>query len=257
MGFPARVRISSAANEFNMQSFISTKSYFTPDKFFKSTIGSKPKINYFISKKIFSYRVKLNNLDSESIYPQKGNFSRNKQKKTSYYSYICLILSTLGCLETFYLTISKLNDSLLLCSGQNCSVVLNSSFSSLFNIPLSFFGFLLYFFLGTRLFNLIQNINYKNPKKYSIQITILSLSSVLGVFSTYFIYILEQVIKTPCPWCFFSIFLSGSLMIISTINSSGNENFNFSSSISFLFLLCLLIFSIHSLNIIEIQGLFS
>ena len=220
-------------------------------------MDSKPKFKNFISKKIFSYKLKLNNLDSESIYPRKGNFSRNKQKKTGYYNYVCLIFSTLGCFETFYLTISKLNDSLFLCSDQNCSIVLNSSFSYLFNIPLSFFGFLLYFFLGTKLFNLIQSFKNKNLKKYSIQITILSLSLVLGVFSTYFIYILEQVIKTSCPWCFFSIFLSGNLMIISTINSSGNDNFNFSSSISFLFLICLLIVSIHSLNIIEIQDLFS
>jgi uncharacterized membrane protein len=239
-----------------MQSFIKTKSYITPNRFFKRVNDSKPKSKNFISKKIFSYTLKLNNLDSESIYPQKGNFSRNKQKKTGCYYYICLIFSTLGCFETFYLTISKLNDSLFLCSDQNCSIVLNSSFSYLFNIPLSFFGFLLYFFVGTKLFNLIQSFKYKNVKKYSIKITTLSLSLVLGVFSTYFIYILEQVIKSSCPWCFFSIFLSGSLLIISTINSSGNENFNFISSISFLFLLCLLIVSIHSLNIIEIQGLF-
>lgn len=240
-----------------MQSFIGIKHYFTPYRFLKRTIDSKPKFKHLISKRIFSFKVKLNNLDSESIYPQKGNFSRDKQKKTSYYNYICLIFSTLGCLETFYLTISKINDSLFLCSDQNCSIVLNSSFSSLFNIPLSFFGFLLYFFLGTKLFNLIQSFKYKNVKNYSIQITILPLSLVLGVFSAYFIYILEQVIKTSCPWCFFSIFLSGNLIIISTINSLGSENFNFSSSISFLFLLSLLIVSIHSLNIIEIQDLFS
>merc|ERR1712224_909268 len=86
---------------------------------------------------------------------------------------------------------------------------------------------------GTKLFNLIKIWDNKIIKKFSFQISTTFFSLVLSLFSTYFIFILEQVLKTSCPWCFFSIFLSGSLLIFLTIISSGDKNINIRSAFFF------------------------
>lgn len=235
-----------------MQNFIFSQTHFFEKILSIKEINSRPIFTNFIPKKKVFHKIQLKSQNSN--YPQNGRFSRDKKKKTIYYTYFCFIYSLLGCIETFYLTISKLNDSLILCSDQNCSIVLNSTFSSFFNIPLSFFGFLVYFSLGTKLFNLIKIWDNKIIKKFSFQISTTFFSLVLSLFSTYFIFILEQVLKTSCPWCFFSIFLSGSLLIFLTFISSGDENINIRSSFFFISLIFLIIFSINSFNIIEMQN---
>ena len=237
-----------------MQGFISLHSHFFIRKLRQTEKTSKHNFTSYVSEKIIIHKIGLNSRDSDSIYPKNGNLSRNKKKKTVYYTYLCFIFSILGCIETFYLTISKLNDSLLLCSDQNCSIVLNSAFSSFLTIPLSFFGFFLYFSLGAKLFYFVKTGDNKKMEKFPIRFSIPFFSLVLSLFSTYFIYILEQILKTSCPWCFFSIFLSGSLLIFLTIISSGDENINSRSSFSLILLFGLLIFSINSLNIIEVQN---
>ena len=237
-----------------MQGFIFSQTHFFKKILSIKEINSRPIFTNYIPKKKIFHKMQLKSQNSNLNYPQNGRFSRDKKKKTVFYTYFCFIYSLLGCIETFYLTISKFNDSLILCSDQNCSIVLNSTFSSFFNIPLSFFGFLVYFSLGLKLFILIKSWDNKIIKKFSFQISTTFFSLVLSLFSIYFIYILEQVLKTSCPWCLFSIFLSGSLLIFLTIISSGDENINIRSSFFLFSLIFLIIFSLNSFNIIEMQN---
>ena len=155
-----------------------------------------------------------------------GKISRDQKRRIFSYSYISFSLSFFGVLETIYLTISKLNGSSVLCSNQNCSIVLNSMFSYFLNIPLSSFGIFIYLVSCLQMLIILKTdlMESKNNQFFNEFFIFLPIS--LGFFSSYFIYILEEILKTPCPWCFLSIFFSGSILIIATIILTGIKNFD-------------------------------
>ena len=181
-------------------------------------------------------------------------FLRKKEKRILFYRYFCFLFSILGYLETFYLSISKINGNLLLCSDQNCSNVLNSVFSYFLDIPLSCFGCVIYFLSSVQIYKTLTNKNEKNSKKIFWDISSIFIPLLLSIFSCYFVFILENILKIPCPWCFSSIFLSGCLLLFSTISSIGDDAFEIESSTFFLLLTGILIFTVNALDIIEIQN---
>lgn len=198
---------------------------------------------YRIYKK--NYFAKSRILFSEPIisYFKCGKILRTKETRVISYYYLCFFLSALGGIETLYLTISKLNGSFILCSDQNCSLVLSSVFSYFFGIPVSFFGLMLYFLAGTQLFNLLKNLHAGKEIARSSETILNILPLSLGLFSSYFIYILESILKTACPWCFFSIFLSGSILTFTTIIGAGDKNLKIRQ-----FLVFFLLLVVHSYN---------
>jgi uncharacterized membrane protein len=205
-------------------------------------------------RKNFSFFLNLPNRPSRFHNFEKGKMSRNKKKRTTLLGYILIFLSFLGFLETFYLTTSKIYEPLIICSNENCSIVLNSVFSYFLDIPLSLFGIFLYFLSGFQIFNFLENYKNVNSKNNLLDITITTFPLLLGFFSSYFVYVLEKILKTSCPWCFFSIFLSGLILTLFSGISMGEKNFEFKSfifliSVSFFFTYC-----INILNIIELQN---
>ena len=70
------------------------------------------------------------------------------EKKLKTTLYIFLGLSLIGVLDSFYLTLTKLQRSEAVCSIlEGCDVVLNSSYSMVGPIPLAAFGLLYYLFV--------------------------------------------------------------------------------------------------------------
>ena len=180
-------------------------------------------------RKNFSFFSNLSNRSSRCDYFEKGKISRNKKKRTILLGYIFIFLTVLGFLETFYLTTSKIYEPLIICSNENCSIVLNSVFSYFLDIPLSLFGIFLYFLSGFQIFNFIESFKNVNSKNNLLDITVTTFPLLLGFFSSYFVYVLEKILKTSCPWCFFSIFLSGLILILFSGISMGEKNFEFKS----------------------------
>jgi len=76
-------------------------------------------------------------------------------------------------------------------------------FSYFLDIPLSLLGIFLYFLSGFQLFNFLENCKNVNSKNNLLDITIITFPLLLGFFSSYFVYVLEKILKTSCPWCFF------------------------------------------------------
>merc|ERR1712216_979631 len=89
---------------------------------------------------------------------KRGKIVRSNKKRTIFYNKICLFLSLIGLLETSFLTLSKINGQSVICSNQNCSIVLSSVFSSFLDIPFSTIGLIFYWFL----FRFRLRTNFKN-----------------------------------------------------------------------------------------------
>jgi len=210
--------------------------------------------NYSIFKKNYLVRPHILIFSPALSYSKFGEIIRTKEVRSKSYYYLCFFLSFLGIFETFYLTFSKLNSSSILCSNQNCSIVLSSVFSYFLNIPLSTFGFVLYFLVGIQFLKTLIRFPNDNTKHVNSQMIIYILSLFLDFFSFYFIYILENILKTSCPWCVFSIFLSGLLLIITTLIGAGDKNFRVRSFLVFSSFTCIIILTVNALNIIELQN---
>jgi len=209
-------------------------------------------IIFCIKKGTLNSEISLNS--QKPKYYEKGKILRNSKERSIAYNYTLLFLSFLGVSETFYLSFSKLVGSSVLCSDQNCSVVLSSVFSNFLGVPLSVFGFVVYFLSFYQMLTFLKNKTGDFDKNCFLNQTFPLPALTLGFFSSYFVYILESILKTQCPWCFLSIFLSGLILITSTLISLGGKNFNFRSVLLFLVFLVLTVLTINSLNIIELQN---
>lgn len=125
---------------------------------------------------------------------------------------------------TAYLTFTKLTGSDPGCAvgaspGAGCSGVLNSSYATVFGLPLSLFGCLAYISMAA--FALvplgIRQEGQKNLKKRLESLTwwlLLSGSVAMAVFSGYLMYVLATDIKVVCPYCIGSALFSLSLLIL-------------------------------------------
>jgi len=237
-----------------MNCFISLRINFLPklNKINKQLIIFNSKsIQTRFKKKSSSTTVIFSNfLGSDSF--KKGNLERKTKKRTAFYKLTCTSLSILGLLETIYLTVSKLNGTALACSDQNCSIVLSSVFSYFFGIPISSIGILLYFLTGLQIYKYYEK-KVQIPKNDLYMFILTTTPLQLSFFSSYFVFVLEKILKVTCPWCYFSIFLSGLLLIISTITSIGDRNGEVKSTLFFLFSMTILVLIINSFNIIELQ----
>jgi uncharacterized membrane protein len=130
-----------------------------------------------------------------------------------------LILGFIGFLDATYLTILHYQDVIPPCTvTKGCETVLNSSYATVFGIPIALLGAL--FYVTVIGLSLLLLTNYKK-----IFLNLLVLLSISGaIVSTYLLYIQFGVLKNFCQYCLvselvsFLIFL-GAILIWS-INSS-------------------------------------
>lgn len=98
------------------------------------------------------------------------------------------VLCFIGLGVSMYLVYTKLTSSPIYCRLGDCQKVQNSSYSSLFGIPVSYFGVGFYFLLFV--------LFYKNYLKLA------KIWLAWGVaFSVYLTYLELYVIKAICMWC--------------------------------------------------------
>ncbi len=132
-----------------------------------------------------------------------------KDKTNSkYYKPAILILSVIGFLLSVYLTYLHYTEGhTAFCSqGSDCDAVRQSSYSSIFGVPVALFGAIAY--------ALIFWFTYVSISK-SLRWLLLYIISLAGfVFSVYLTYLELFVIKAICPYCVVSALIMTAIFIM-------------------------------------------
>lgn len=125
---------------------------------------------------------------------------------------IIILLTTIGLIDSLYLSIKKLTKAPVTCSiSGGCNDVLNSIYASMFNIPLVYLGIFFYFSML-----LLAIFTWKNKSK--IWHKLLSIGGLAGfIMSIYFIYLQIFEIGSICQYCMLSACTSTLIFIFSTI----------------------------------------
>lgn len=127
--------------------------------------------------------------------------------------YAILALSFIGFLDALYLTTNKLFGTAVKCYVfEGCQTVNNSSYASVFGIPLSFFGTIFYlaiFLLAIRMLEVKTSAYFKA----------IFYLSFLGVLSAIYLTSLQVfVIKALCIYCVVSAADITMIFILALIN---------------------------------------
>lgn len=120
---------------------------------------------------------------------------KNKRK-------IIFIVSLLGFLTSFYLTLLSLMGKNLQCGLDGCDKVLQSSYSYLFDLPISL--------LGIIYFSLVLIFNYFRKEFY-----LKFLSIPASFFACYLLYLQFFILKALCPFCLIADLSAIFIMFIS------------------------------------------
>eukprot|EP00871_Galdieria_phlegrea_P001045 jgi/Galph1/1941/GphlegSOOS_G612.1 len=144
-----------------------------------------------------------------------------KENDSSFYRKSIMLLSFLGILDTSFLTIGKLLFSPeAMCHTEGCMEVLASPYSSLFGVPLSLFGVVAYlaiFSLSASPFFFEKESGSRSTWEILSRKVLQFLTSVMALFSGILMYILFVEIRSFCPYCVLSAFLSFSLFLITML----------------------------------------
>jgi uncharacterized membrane protein len=226
---------------FFFNNFFINKRKFSPQAFFDLSNFCK-KISREKEKKFVFW--KKNNI-SQKKYIKNGVLIRKNVVRESLNDQMISVLSIFGMSETFYLSLSKIKNSIIICNVGTCSNVLNSVFSEMFHIPISFFGFFFYFFL------LLTIKNEKISKRFNCFNYFLFFFGTLGL---YFTSLLEIIFKINCQWCILSILFTSSILF--TANLKQNSHFlQLNLSIGIVFIT--FVFLSYVINFTEIYFLYN
>jgi len=121
-------------------------------------------------------------------------------KKTKITAITFALLSLVGVIDSFFLTMRKLQHSQIGCSVlEGCDVVLNSVYSMVGPIPLGVFGVIYYLvvFFGALYF-------LSRPHKLKVFTAVIWITVLGFLFSLYFTYLQAFVLEAYCKYCLMS-----------------------------------------------------
>lgn len=138
-------------------------------------------------------------------------------------------IASIGALETAFLTFVKLTgNTSAVCPTGGCDLVLNSSYATIFGLPLTAFGFLGYFSMAV--FALLplaidpnKNKQLHNRADRWTGLLLFLGGTAMAVFSSYLMYILAFKIQAFCPYCIASAILSWSLFILAIVGREWDD----------------------------------
>lgn len=129
---------------------------------------------------------------------------------------IIIILSLFGIIDTAYLTFKHYSQTVPPCTinhlfpiASDCGIVLRSSYSVMFGIPLAVFGVIQYSLL------LIAVIIFINFRKKIFAYWIFFQSMIGTIFSLYLMYLQLVVLKSICIYCTLSALISFIIFFLS------------------------------------------
>ncbi|MGF1494466.1 MAG: vitamin K epoxide reductase family protein [Microcoleaceae cyanobacterium] len=128
-------------------------------------------------------------------------------------------IALLGSLETAYLTLVKVLGKTAVCPVGRCNDVLNSSYGTLFGLPLTFWGCLAYTILAILALApmVLQGDSSKSRNSDLAALNwwlMFTLSTAMAVFSGYLVYILTVELQVFCLYCTLSAIFSFSLFFL-------------------------------------------
>jgi uncharacterized membrane protein len=127
-------------------------------------------------------------------------------------------IAALGVLDTAYITYEKLSAAQSSLCTAGCSTVLNSSYASVFGLPLGLFGLVAY---GVVLLLAAAPLMGQEDPEVQGQQTDLPLfliTAAMTLFSGYLMYVLATDIKAVCYFCIASAIFSTSLLVLSLVS---------------------------------------
>lgn len=137
--------------------------------------------------------------------------SLTSPSKTNKLSYGFLVVALIGFIDAVWLTVSYYRGHIGCSIIAGCQDVLNSNYSSIFNIPVALLGALFYAFI------MISVAHYLIHKSH-LSLRVLKITPSIGfLVSLYLIYLQLYVIKAICIYCMLSAATSIIIFILSLI----------------------------------------
>jgi uncharacterized membrane protein len=114
--------------------------------------------------------------------------------------YVMLALAAIGIANAMYVASSNYMGQPLWCPViDGCNVVLNSPYSRIFGVPMSYFGFVYYLFMFTLAARLAHD-----PLSASLRFRATLYAGAGAATSAYFMYLQLGVIAAVCVYCVIS-----------------------------------------------------
>jgi len=114
--------------------------------------------------------------------------------------YAMLVLTTIGIADAAYVAHGNYAGAQLWCPIiDGCNTVVNSPFSRVFGMPMSYFGFIYYLFM----FGLAARLAYE-PAANSVRFRAVLYAALGAISSAYFIYLQLGLIAAICSYCIIS-----------------------------------------------------
>ncbi len=138
-----------------------------------------------------------------------NNFNNEGKSASPWLILIFIALSLVGFIDASYLAIkSVLNGAVKCYIFSGCDIVLNSSYSHVFSIPISFFG--AFFYLAV----FLLSIRYLETKNNKILFFLRYLFIAAALFTAYLLILQFFVLKAVCFYCLASAVDSLALFIL-------------------------------------------
>jgi uncharacterized membrane protein len=124
--------------------------------------------------------------------------------------YVMLALASIGLAAAAYVGIGSYAGHELWCPViDGCNTVVNSPYSRVFGVPMSFFGFVYYLYM----FALAARLAYE-PFSMSVRFRAVLYSAMGAVSSVYFIYLQQSYIRAICSYCLIAAAVSFLLLMV-------------------------------------------
>ncbi len=118
-----------------------------------------------------------------------------------------IIFAIVGLIDASYLTYHHYTNSKLICNLSSCDVVLSSSYSVIFGIPVALFGIVFYLVV------LAMSLYFLIRKTYN---HLLLIWASIGLISTFYLLIIQGfILHAWCQYCILSAITSFSIFLAS------------------------------------------
>ena len=119
-----------------------------------------------------------------------------------------LALTVIGISDAMYVAYGSYSGTQLWCPIlDGCNTVVNSPYSRVLGMPMSYFGFIYYLFM----FGLAARLAYE-PASKSLRFRVVLYAALGAVSSAYFIYLQLGLIQAICSYCIISAIISFLLL---------------------------------------------
>lgn len=121
---------------------------------------------------------------------------------------VMLVLTAIGIINAAYVAHGNYSGTQLWCPIiDGCNTVINSPYSRVFGVPMSYFGFVYYLFM----FGLAARLAYE-PAANNVRFRAVLYASLGAISSAYFIYLQVGLITAICSYCLISAIVSFFLL---------------------------------------------